>query len=168
MFCSNCGTQINDGAKFCGTCGAQIPQENVQVVEEQPNVQQPVMGQVIYQAEPEVDPVRKEMADKVAGSALTWGILSLVFAYATGFLGIIFACVGFSKARQFKYLNNGVLEGKAKVGRGLSIGGLWLGIGMTLFLILYIGLFALVFESVEYDLYDEYYYTAMTAVKMLF
>lgn len=166
MFCSNCGTQIVDGARFCGVCGTQILQENSQDA-----VQQPVMGQVVYQAEPEVDPVRKAMADEVAGSALTWGILSLVFAYGTGFLGIIFGCVGISKANKFKYLNNGVLEGKAKVGRGLSIGGLWFGIGMTIILALYIGIIVLaaVFgEPVEYDLYDEYYYTAMTAVKMLF
>ena len=115
MFCSNCGTQVVDGAKFCGICGAPIPQENVQVVEEQPNVQQPVMGQVVYQAVLEEDPVKKELADQAASSALTWGILSLVFAYATGFLGIIFACVGFSKARRFKELNNGILSGKAKV-----------------------------------------------------
>ena len=167
MFCSNCGTQIVDGARFCGVCGTQILQENSQA-----DVQQPVMGQMIYQTEPEVHPVRKAMADEVAGSALTWGILSLVFAYFTGFLGIIFGCVGISKAKKFKELNNGVLEGKAKVGRGLSIGGLWFGVGMMIFWALYIGIIVLaaIFSEpvVEYDWNDEYYHMAMSAIKMLF
>ena len=171
MFCSNCGTQIVDGARFCGVCGTQILQANPQV-EVQQNVQQPIMGQVVYQAEPEVDPVRKELAEQAAGSALTWGILSLVFAYITGFLGIIFGCVGISKAKKFKELNNGVLEGKAKVGRGLSIGGLWFGVGMMIFWALYIGIIVLaaIFSEpvVEYDWNDEYYHMAMSAIKMLF
>mgnify|MGYP001549422666 CR=1 FL=1 len=24
MFCSNCGTQVNDGANFCGGCGSRV------------------------------------------------------------------------------------------------------------------------------------------------
>ena len=166
MFCSNCGTQIVGDARFCGVCGTQILQENSQA-----DVQQPVMGQVIYQTEPEVDPVRKAMADEVAGSALTWGILSLVFAYFTGFLGIIFACVGFSKARQFKYLNNGVLEGKAKVGRGLSIGGLWAGIVVVaLFVLCFalgvaMGLSGEVYPDYYFD--DDLYQLSLSAMNMM-
>ena len=68
MFCSQCGSQVNDAAKFCAKCGARVggapvqpqPQVVVQpqpqpqvVVQPQPQVVQP-QPQVVVQPQPQV------------------------------------------------------------------------------------------------------------------
>ena len=182
MFCSNCGNQISEGSRFCGVCGAPVevapqqqpaqtqpvqpqqpaqPEQPVyqqpvyqQPVYQQPVYQQPVYQQPVYQQENVVDPIAKEMADKAAGSALTFGILSLVFActFYLSFLGIIFACIAFSKANKNKMFNNGVLHAKAKVGRGLAMGGLIAGIVFTFFLLIFVlTMIAVIGEAVEHN-----------------
>ena len=177
MFCSNCGNQISEGSRFCGVCGAPVevapqqqpvqpqqpaqPEQPVyqqpvyqQPVYQQPVYQQPVYQQPVYQQENVVDPIAKEMADKAASSALTFGILSLVFActFYLSFLGIIFACIAFSKANKNKMFNNGVLQAKAKVGRGLAIGGLIAGIVFTFFLTIFVlSMIAVIGEAVEHN-----------------
>lgn len=175
MFCSNCGNQISEGSRFCGVCGAPVevapqqqpaqqqpvqPEQPVyqQPVYQQPVYQQPVYQQPVYQQENVVDPIAKEMADKAASSALTFGILSLVFActFYLSFLGIIFACIAFSKANKNKMFNNGVLHAKAKVGRGLAIGGLIAGIVFTFFLMIFVlAMISVIGEAVEYN--NDYY-----------
>lgn len=46
MFCPNCGAQIKDGAKFCGTCGKSIGEEtNTATVATQTQVEQPPIPQ---------------------------------------------------------------------------------------------------------------------------
>ncbi len=75
---------------------------------------------------------------------LTWGILGVAFAcsFFLSFLGIIFSAVALSKAK--KYLAaNGTLPTKAKVGKGLGIGGLIGGIVLTVLFIIYIAVIAL-------------------------
>jgi ABC-type multidrug transport system permease subunit len=181
MFCQQCGAQIDDKALFCNNCGTRtnnvqqpVQQQPVQQpvyqqpmqqpyvqqpvqqqpVYQQPVYQQPVYQQPVYQQENVVDPIAKEMADKAAGSALTFGILSLVFActFYLSFLGIIFACIAFSKANKNKMFNNGVLQAKAKVGRGLAIGGLVAGIVFTFFLMIFVlTMMAVIGEAVEHN-----------------
>ena len=74
MFCSQCGSQINDGALFCAKCGARISGASVQPQQApvQPQVQpqqtpvqpqtgqvyvQPQAGQTYVQPKPQVQPV---------------------------------------------------------------------------------------------------------------
>ena len=74
MFCSQCGSQINDGALFCAKCGARIGGASVQPQQApvQPQVQpqqtpvqpqtgqvyvQPQAGQTYVQPQPQVQPV---------------------------------------------------------------------------------------------------------------
>ena len=177
MFCSNCGNQIVEGAKFCGVCGAPAAEVTQQTnVQDQPNTQtapvsEPVYEQTFYYERPETeDPFISEEKNSAAKSALVWGILSLALAFYTGLLGIIFACVGFSKANKYKNLNNGVLDGKAKVGRGLSIGGLCVGIALValfvliIFVATFIGISGEVYT--EYD-YDNLYQLSLSAMNMM-
>ena len=177
MFCSNCGNQIVEGAKFCGVCGAPAAEVTQQTnVQDQPNTQtapvsEPVYEQTFYYERPETeDPFISEEKNSAAKSALVWGILSLALAFYTGLLGIIFACVGFSKANKYKNLNNGVLDGKAKVGRGLSIGGLCVGIALVALFVLII--FAAAFIGISGEVYTEYdydylYQLSLSAMNMM-
>lgn len=61
--------------------------------------------------------------DKLSTQALTFGILSLVFVELS-ILGIIFGAIGKAKAKAFAAENDGVLTGKAKVGKILATLGL--------------------------------------------
>lgn len=84
-------------------------------------------------------------ADALAGSVLTKGILSVAFActFFVSFLGIIFGAQGKNLASRCAAMNGGYLPVKAKVGRGLSIGGFIGGIVMTaLFGIYFLALLA--------------------------
>ena len=69
--------------------------------------------------------------EALAGSCLTWGIVSLIFA-ETGLLGLIFAIVGKNKVKAFK-ATGAMLTGKAKVGSILSTVALILSIIMLVF-----------------------------------
>lgn len=134
MFCVNCGAQLSDDSKFCGKCGAPVAAPAEVPVE---TVAEPVKAAAEAAA---VDPEQEKLKGEASKSALIWGILSLAFAIEgviVSFLGIIFACTAFKKADWYTYLNNGVLDGKAKVGRGLAKAGLIVGIIMTVFWVFY-------------------------------
>lgn len=63
MFCSKCGSPIEEGARFCTACGA--PVEDVQPAPAQPEaVQQPVQPEPVQQ--PAQQPVQPEMAQQPA------------------------------------------------------------------------------------------------------
>lgn len=49
MFCPNCGAALEQGARFCGSCGATIAQEQPQQTYQQPTYQQPTYEQPAYQ-----------------------------------------------------------------------------------------------------------------------
>ena len=61
--------------------------------------------------------------EKLSTQSLVFGILSLLFTELS-ILGIIFGAVVKSKAKKFAELNEGVVTGKAKVGKILSTLGL--------------------------------------------
>lgn len=75
--------------------------------------------------------------EALAGSCLTWGIVSLIFA-ETGLLGLIFAIVGKNKVKAFK-ATGAMLTGKAKVGSILSTIALILSIIMLVVWVIYFG-----------------------------
>jgi hypothetical protein len=81
----------------------------------------------------------EQQASSVASSALTFGILGVVFActFILSLLGMIFSCIAMSKAKKYKEMT-GTYLGKAGVGRGLGIGGLITSIFMILILLFYV------------------------------
>ncbi len=103
--CPNCRAVCDDFAVNCPSCGAPLPVVNAA----------PSYGANV--PEPNV---------------LVWGILSLVFSctFYFAFLGIIFGAIGLSKAKGY-VAQGGVLAGKVKVGRILSLVGLILSIVFT-------------------------------------
>ena len=47
--CSNCGTQVGDNVKFCGSCGQAMPQQHVPLVQPTPVQQQPYIQPEVSQ-----------------------------------------------------------------------------------------------------------------------
>ena len=164
MFCHNCGTALDDGAKFCPNCGTPVlltgsaPEpaaafteptstleeptgytEPVQEPAEPANVQPeaPVYQQPeapVYQ-QPEA-PVVNEKANALATPCLIFGILGIVFSltFYLSLFGIIFSAIGRGKVKAF-LAAGGQLSGKAKVGNILSKLGLIFGIILFVFFI---------------------------------
>ncbi len=123
MICQNCGAEMSPTAKFCVNCGAKVndfPRDNLVPVNP---------------AAPEITP------DYV----LKWGIIAAAFA-GTGivsFLGIIFGAIALKRANSYIALY-GPISKKVKIGHILSKVGIFAGIGITLFFIIYIVFFVLV------------------------
>ena len=85
LFCTNCGSQIPEGARFCAACGSPAPvqQPPMQQPAQQPPVQQPTYGQAPYQQPapyPGYDPyMPPELAPKKKSNA---GIIVLIAVLA--------------------------------------------------------------------------------------
>lgn len=61
MYCRNCGTQIEDGSKFCSYCGTNLEQPVCPpTVEQQPTYTQPVYQQPVYTQPPANNPPKKK------------------------------------------------------------------------------------------------------------
>ena len=96
MFCTNCGSKLVDGAKFCSECGARVvrPEEpvfrtNPDIQFEEPKVAEPVIEAPVYDETPEKpvresvsfdwsnvvdEPIRKDLSDIKSPWATTGGI----------------------------------------------------------------------------------------------
>ena len=68
MFCTNCGSKLVDGAKFCSECGARVvrPEEpvfrtNPDIQFEEPQVETPAVEAPVYDETPE-RPVREKVS----------------------------------------------------------------------------------------------------------
>ena len=134
-FCSACGAPVqNTQAPCCRACGAPLMAGHPVCVRCGAPVSQPVMNAY-----------SEQQASSVASSALTFGILGVIFSctFILSLLGIIFSCIAMSKAKKYKEMT-GTYLGKAGVGRGLGIGGLISGIFMILILFFYIALFLMI------------------------
>lgn len=108
-----------------------VPQQSFQQQSfQQQNYQQQNYSQPGFQQNPQQTYTPESAA--YAKGALVFGILGLSFActFYLSFLGIIFSAIGLGKAGKFAAIE-GSLFGKAKVGRGLSIGGLITSIILT-------------------------------------
>lgn len=107
---------------------------------QQNNYQQANFQQANYQQAPFQETKPQGYADyesaALSKSALVFGILGLSFACTVYFsiLGIVFSAIGLGKAGAFA-AREGSLYGKAKVGRGLALGGLIAGIVFAVLLL---------------------------------
>ncbi|MCD8295421.1 MAG: zinc-ribbon domain-containing protein [Clostridia bacterium] len=106
MYCKNCGTFLNDGARFCPNCGTPVgssvpttPQQNYQPAPRQNNYQsaskqnQPAPGPGVYEV--------KKNGIGLAG--FIFSIISLFANYALciwGILGFIFSIAGMARRKK--------------------------------------------------------------------
>ena len=122
MYCASCGKEMNDGERFCSSCGAAVAAP-VEVVPAEA---------AVAPAKPCVDTT----------PILVHGILALAFAcsFCFSWLGILFGAM--TKKKVKNYLNQGYeLTGKPLVGKILGKIGLILGIALSVFWVLYFAYF---------------------------
>ena len=69
MFCTNCGSKLVDGAKFCSECGARVvrPEEpvfrtNPDIQFEEPKVETPIIEAPVYDDDTPERPVREKVS----------------------------------------------------------------------------------------------------------
>ena len=136
MYCKYCGNNLDNDAKFCSSCGARVEE-----------AEQPAAEEIASYVYDDVMPDPYEEAKSSAGrSILALGICSLAFTLTFYFalVGWILAAVCRGKIRDYE-MRFGPVSGPAKVGRGLSLGGLIGGIIFTVLVtILFIAIIALV------------------------
>ena len=111
MFCKHCGYQLPEDSNFCPNCG-KITDE-VKKEEEKVDVIDCT----------NVDPFLDEQKDELGGKILKFSILGLAFSFFLPILGFIFTVIARSKIKSYVNIF-GETQGRASVGKGLSIGGL--------------------------------------------
>ncbi len=124
MFCSNCGRLLEDGEKWCPVCGTMNEEATAAGVGGDP------FGQV-----------NEQIKDELAGKTLKWGIISLVFSLTgcLSLLGFIFSFIAKSKAKEYAR-HFGQVEGRARVGRILGKVAFGVGLGLSIYFAVCIGL----------------------------
>lgn len=137
MICTNCGTQFEDGNAFCPNCGTPAAQPAPAPAAAQPQygyAPQP-QAQPVYGAAPVIGAGDPEAAK----SCMITGILAAAFSctFFLSFLGIVFGPMGLSKAKQY-LTQYGSYPVKVRIGKYLSIGGLAMGIFMTVYFGIYL------------------------------
>lgn len=144
MFCKHCGYQLPEDSNFCPNCG-KITDE---VKKEEEKVEETV--EVIDCTN--VDPFLEEQKDELGGKILKFSILGLAFSFFLPILGFIFTIIAKSKIRSYVNLF-GETQGRASVGKGLSIGGLISSIVFFVIWTLYIILLVISFilMNAEFD-----------------
>lgn len=135
MFCTNCGRELEAHYNVCPYCGASVNTAQTQ--------------NTTYTAQPVYTAVETERTNELGNKTLTLGIVGLALA-ELGLPGLIVSRIGLNKAAELESLV-GELSGKGKVGKILSKVGFGLGIGMTIFWILYI-IFVVMYGVLIYSL----------------
>ena len=141
MFCSHCGSEIENGARFCQNCGASADATQNE-------------EKMSYEPIDLTDTLAEKAKDEAAGSALGTGIAAIIFgliATCLNFIGIILGAIGIGKANAIE-AQFGELPPKARVGKILSTVGLISGILMTIFWFFYI-IFIVVLTMEGYPYY---------------
>ena len=131
MFCSNCGNQLTDDARFCEHCGAAVETPAPETTEIAP-------APVAEKENPDLN--------GLATSTLILGIVGLALS-EMGLPGLIVSSIGLKKAAEFER-KAGNLFGKAKTGRLLAKIGKIVGIVMTIFLAVYFTIFFIVYFGI--------------------
>ena len=142
-YCTKCGAELADDAKFCTVCGMAFedvaPQaEETPVVE----VQAPETEAVPFVEEvSQVAPAASQapvVNSALAGQILKFGILGIAFSSVVSILGIIFGAIARKKGKQY-LLETGTerLSGKAKAGYILGKAGVIVGIIATVVWFIY-------------------------------
>ena len=134
MFCKHCGSQIEDSAKFCHTCGKIVEREEyVASGNATPNYFETPAPNYYNNPAPSNfnngynPPVQKESG----GGILTFAILGLAFGCTLilSFLGIIFSAISRGKANNY-IVRYGKLDGPGIAGNGIGKAGLIVSIIM--------------------------------------
>lgn len=123
MFCPYCGAQLEDGTKFCPTCGKALAQEAAPV-EAAPVA--PVAPEV--PVAPVVAPVDEAKKTADARSAMILAIIGVALS-ETAIGGIILSSIAKKKVKAYQ-AEYGEINGMAKVAKILSTVGLILSIVM--------------------------------------
>ena len=139
MICNNCGTQMSDNQRFCPSCGQF---QNAASVQTNPTTYYAPMGMQPNHAAAEAK------KNSLAGSILTWGILSLVFSdtFFLSLLGFIFSFKVSSLVNEYEQ-TFGPTTGRARVGKIFGTVGKILGLILTIFATLYF--FALIMIAIN-------------------
>lgn len=138
MICKNCGTPMNDDQRFCPSCGQF---QNVAPVQPNPTTYHAPMGM-------QPDAASEAKKNSLAGSILTWGILSLVFSdtFFLSLLGFIFSFKVNSLVNEYEQMF-GPTTGRARLGKIFGIVGKILGLILTILATLYF--FALIIIALD-------------------
>ena len=125
MFCKFCGNELPEGANFCTKCGKVVSHEDISAA----SVNAPVTTE--YEYVPYEEP-RDTERDSKGGSILKFAILGLAFAcsFYLSFLGLVFSIIARVKVRRYVSLYNET-QGRATVGRHLSVAALAVSIVLT-------------------------------------
>ncbi len=89
-FCPNCGSELNDGAKFCQACGGAVGEGGTQ--NQQAQYQQPYQAQYQMPYQAKYYAPAKNIVQQLSDKVKIQGILAVVIAciqYLMGFLFII-------------------------------------------------------------------------------
>ena len=145
MFCKYCGNQLPDDANFCPKCGKVTDEKTTNTTDSYSS----------YQPEPiAFEEVNQNFASiqksEDAGSILKFAILGLAFSVPVSILGLIFTIIAKSKVKNFIY-KYGDTEGRATVGKHLTIPGMISSIFFMVFWFIYIVVMAAVIF--EYGIY---------------
>lgn len=149
MFCKYCGNQLPDNAKFCPKCGKLTDDSSVNFTESETTAQTSNDNFNYYEPYNSYEPepiildginnnyVNNNVKSEEAGSILKFSILGMVFSILFPILGLIFTIISKSKVKRFiaKY---GQTEGKATVGKHLTIPALICSIFFMVYWFIYI------------------------------
>ena len=142
MFCKHCGSQIDETAKFCTTCGKIVEKEAYVANENATHdyFETPAPNYYNNPAPNYFDngynpPIQKESG----GGILAFAILGLAFGCTLilSFLGIIFSAISRGKVNNY-IVRYGKLDGPGIAGNGIGKAGLIVSIIMTVLCVFYI------------------------------
>ena len=135
MYCSQCGAECPDTAKFCTNCGQPLQGASTQKTEKPKTESSEVYMDFSEVTDPmdEVWEAREiQKRNRLAGATLTLGILGMIFSlFCLGPVGFVLSIIAKSKAGQ--YLRTyGEEEARVRSGRKMANVGFVLGLILTI------------------------------------
>ena len=152
MYCSQCGAECPDTAKFCTNCGQPLQGASTQKTEKPKTESSEVYMDFSEVTDPmdEVWEAREiQKRNRLAGATLTLGILGMIFSLlCLGPVGFVLSIIAKSKAGQ--YLRTyGEEEARVSSGRKMANVGFVFGLILTipLIFVLVLGFWYGIFEA---------------------